>query len=107
HLFLTGNDFIENDLVKHLIRTVGTELDIRKRQLLFILHDKINNANYENKTQISSGSLAEGLDLPGSDVDIMFVDEVVNVTQIERNIKHPVQRTEVLMETDTGFTRLR
>ncbi|VDH98321.1 Hypothetical predicted protein [Mytilus galloprovincialis] len=40
----------------------------------------------------------------------MFVDEVVNVTQIERNIKHPVQRTEVFMETDTdypGFTRLR
>ncbi|XP_071144108.1 uncharacterized protein [Mytilus edulis] len=50
------------------------------------------------------------MDLPGSDVDIMFVDEVVNVTQIERNIKHLVQRTEVFMETDTyhpGFTRLR
>ncbi|VDI14242.1 Hypothetical predicted protein [Mytilus galloprovincialis] len=50
------------------------------------------------------------LDLPGSDEDKMFVDEVVNVTKIERNIKHPVQRTEVFMETDTdhpGFTRLR
>ncbi|VDI40359.1 Hypothetical predicted protein [Mytilus galloprovincialis] len=93
-----------------LIRTIGTEIDIRKRQILFILHDKILNADEKNITQISSGSLAEGLDLPGSDEDIMIVDEVVNVTQIERNIKHPVQRTEVFMETDTdhpGFTRLR
>ncbi|VDI14246.1 Hypothetical predicted protein [Mytilus galloprovincialis] len=61
-------------------------------------------------TQISSGSLAEGMDLPGSNVDIMFVDDVVNVTRIEKNIKHPVQRTEFVMETDVDhplFTRLR
>ncbi|XP_076083933.1 uncharacterized protein LOC143054770 [Mytilus galloprovincialis] len=110
HLSWTENDYIENHLVNHLIRTIGTEIDIRKRQILFILNDKIVNAHENNITQISSGSLAEGLDLPGSDVDIMIVDEVVNVTQIERNIKHPVQRTEVFMETDTdypGFTRLR
>ncbi|VDI22552.1 Hypothetical predicted protein [Mytilus galloprovincialis] len=110
HLSWTENDSIENHLVNHLIRTIGTEIDIRKRQILFILNDKIFNAHEKNITKISSGSLAEGLDLPGSDEDIMFVDEVVNVTQIERNIKHPVQRTEVFMETDTdypGFTRLR
>ncbi|XP_071143313.1 uncharacterized protein [Mytilus edulis] len=110
HLSWTENDSIENHLVNHLIRTIGTEIDIRKRQILFILNDKILNAHENNKTQISSGSLAEGLDLPGSDVDIMIVDEVVNVTQIERNIKHPVQRTEVFMETGTdypGLTRLR
>ncbi|XP_063408179.1 uncharacterized protein LOC134691542 [Mytilus trossulus] len=106
----TENDSINNHLVKHLIRTIGNEIDIRKRQLLFILHDIISNAHDENLTQISSGSLAEGLDLPGSDIDIMFVDEIVNVTLIKRNIKHPVQRTEVFMETDAdhpGFTRLR
>ncbi|VDI60843.1 Hypothetical predicted protein [Mytilus galloprovincialis] len=106
----TENDSIENHLVKHLIRTIGTEIDIRKRQLLLILHDKICNAHDENITQISSGSLAEGMDLPGSDVDIMFFDNVVNVKQIERIIKNPIQRTEVFMETDTdhpGFTRLR
>ncbi|XP_071144229.1 uncharacterized protein [Mytilus edulis] len=110
YLSWTENDSIENHLVNHLIRTIGTEIDIRKRQIMFILHDKIYNAHEENITKISSGSLAEGLDLPGSDVDIMLVDEVVNVTQIERNIKHPVQRTEVFMETDTdhpGFTRFR
>ncbi|VDI57544.1 Hypothetical predicted protein [Mytilus galloprovincialis] len=110
YLSWTENSSIENHLVNHLIRTIGTEIDIRKRQLLFILHDKLYSTNDKNLTQISSGSLAEGLDLPGSDEDKMFVDDVVNVTQIERNIKHPVQRTEVFMETDTdhpGFTRLR
>ncbi|VDI50885.1 Hypothetical predicted protein [Mytilus galloprovincialis] len=110
YLSWTENDSIENRLVNHLIRTIGTEVDIRKRQILFILHDKILNADEKNITKISSGSLAEGLDLPGSDEDIMIVDEVVNVTQIERNIKHMVQRTEVFMETDTehpGFTRLK
>ncbi|XP_076084318.1 uncharacterized protein LOC143055059 [Mytilus galloprovincialis] len=110
YLSWTENDSTENHLVKHLIRTIGTEIDIRKRQLLFILHDKIWNANDENLTQISSGSLAEGMDLPGSDMDVMYVDDGVNVIQIKRNIKHPVQRTEVFMETDTdhpGFTRLR
>ncbi|XP_071144080.1 uncharacterized protein [Mytilus edulis] len=110
HLSWTENDSTENHLAKNIIGTVGTEIDIRNRQLLFILHDKIHNANYSNITQISSGSLAEGLNLPGSDLDIMFVDDVVNVTRIERNIKHPIQRNEFVMETDTdhpGFTRLR
>ncbi|XP_071144232.1 uncharacterized protein [Mytilus edulis] len=110
YLSWTENDSTENHLVKHLIRTIGTEIDIRKRQLLFILHDKIWNVNDENLTQISSGSLAEGMDLPGSDIDVMCVDDGVNVIQIKRNIKYPVQRTRVFMETDTdhpGFTRLR
>jgi hypothetical protein len=30
-------------------------------------------------TQVSSGSLAEGLDLPGSDMDIMLVLNNVNI----------------------------
>ncbi|XP_063408178.1 uncharacterized protein LOC134691541 [Mytilus trossulus] len=110
HLSWTENDSIENQLVNHLIRTIGTEIDIRKRQILCILNDKIFNAKHDNIIQISSGSLAEGMDLPGSDIDMMYVDDGVNVTQIERNIKHQVQRTEVFMETDTdhpGFTRLR
>ncbi|CAC5390174.1 unnamed protein product [Mytilus coruscus] len=110
HLCWTKNDSIENHFVKHLIKTVGTEIDIRKRQLLFILHDKICNANDVDITQISSGSLAEGLNLPGSDVDIMYVDDAVNITRIEKNLIHPVQRTELVMETVTdhpGFTRLR
>ena len=76
YLSWTENDSIENHLVNHLIRTIGTEIDIRKRQLLFILHDKLYSTNDKKLTQISSGSLAEGLDLPGSDLDVMFVDDM-------------------------------
>ncbi|CAC5387855.1 unnamed protein product [Mytilus coruscus] len=95
-LYWTENDSTENDLVKQLTETVGTEIDIRNRQLLFILHGKIWNATDVDIPQISNGSSAEGLNLPRSDVDFIFVDEVVSVTQILRNIIHPVQRTNLL-----------
>ncbi|VDI28087.1 Hypothetical predicted protein [Mytilus galloprovincialis] len=60
--------------------------------------------------RISSGSLAEGLDLPGSDMDIMFLINKVDVIRDLRNMRHPVQRKTLVMETDTdhpGFCRLR
>lgn len=60
--------------------------------------------------QMLSGSLAEGLDLPGSDMDVMFLLENVDVIQNVRDIKHPVKNTTLLMETDNdhpGFVRLR
>lgn len=74
----------------------------------------IFNAIY-GKTQISSGSLAERLDLPGSDRDVMYVvNEIdhIDVIQNVRNIKQPKPRTifTLLMETNTnhpGFTKLR
>ncbi|XP_076083580.1 uncharacterized protein LOC143054456, partial [Mytilus galloprovincialis] len=58
----------------------------------------------------SSGSLAEGIDLPGSDIDIMFVIKDVDVIRDVKNIKHSVQLTTLVMENDNdhpGFTRLR
>ncbi|CAC5388616.1 unnamed protein product [Mytilus coruscus] len=65
-----------------------------------------------DKTLISSGSLAEGLDLPGSDLDIMYVLTNVDVIDNIRNIKPPKQRCTctLVMVTDhnhPGFTRLR
>ncbi|XP_052085883.1 uncharacterized protein LOC127723344 [Mytilus californianus] len=110
YLSWTGNDLKQRDLYKHLVNTVGTEIDIRKRQQLFIIHDKIFNISRSDLTEISSGSLAEGLDLPGSDIDLMYVIKHVDVVQDVKNIIHPVQRTTLVMETDTdypGFTRLR
>lgn len=41
--------------------------------------------------QISSGSLAEELDLPGSDLDVMYLFKDVDVIQDVRFMKHPVQ----------------
>ncbi|VDI46759.1 Hypothetical predicted protein [Mytilus galloprovincialis] len=111
YLSWTANDLKVRYLYMNLVKTVGSEIDIRNRQKLFIIQDMIFNALARKPyTEISSGSLAEGLDLPGSDIDIMSVISGVDVIQDVRNIKYPVQRTTLLMETDTdhpGFTRLR
>ncbi|VDI24637.1 Hypothetical predicted protein [Mytilus galloprovincialis] len=86
-------------------------MEIRNRHQCFIIHDMIRNADAPKAdTQISSGSLAEGLDLPGSDIDMMLVIYDVDVLRDVRNMKHSVKRTTLVMETDTdhpGFCRLR
>ncbi|CAC5377870.1 unnamed protein product [Mytilus coruscus] len=110
HLLWIESETKEKYLYEHLVQTVGTEIDIRKRQRLFIIHDMIVNACMPDHTRISSGSLAEGLDLPGSDVDIMYVNNRYNVIRGVRNIKYPIHRTSLVMETDIdhpGFTKLR
>ncbi|CAC5408976.1 unnamed protein product [Mytilus coruscus] len=101
---------MEKYLYEHLVTTVGTEIHIRNRQRLFIIIDMIKNTESTYSTHISSGSLAEGLELPGSDLDIMNVIDDVDVLQNERNIKYPIHCTTLIMETDIdhpGFTRLR
>ncbi|XP_063406035.1 uncharacterized protein LOC134689995 [Mytilus trossulus] len=85
-------------------------MDIRSRQRLLIIHDMMYNLRGNHKTIISSGSMAEGLDLPGSDIDAMCLFNDVDVIESKRNIKHPIQNTTLLMESDIenpGFTRLR
>ncbi|XP_063443284.1 uncharacterized protein LOC134723654 [Mytilus trossulus] len=105
-----GDDCGETNLFKHLIYTVGTEIDIRNRQRLCIINDMIYNATSDTLTRISSGSLAEGLDLPGSDRDVMHVINTVDVIQNTRNIKPSSERPTLVMETDSdhpGFTKLK
>ncbi|CAC5423029.1 unnamed protein product [Mytilus coruscus] len=103
-------EYLENCNNSHTVKAIGTEIDIRTRQRLFILKDIFDNALWTYGTRISSGSLAEGLDLPGSDIDIMWVKDDANVIQNVSNIKYPIQNTTFLMETDIdypGFVRLR
>ncbi|XP_063406946.1 uncharacterized protein LOC134690806 [Mytilus trossulus] len=114
NLSWTESSLKDKYLYEHLVSTAGTEIDIRTRQQLFITDDMIQNATWRsdgnNLKVISSGSLAEGLDLPGSDMDIMVLIENVDVIRDVRNIKHPVQITTLLMENNNdhpGFTRLR
>jgi DNA polymerase sigma len=68
----------EKEVYDNLIKVVGSEVDIRIRQNILLIIDKISNKINTDITEVSSGSLAEGLDLPGSDVDIMFVLNDVN-----------------------------
>lgn len=68
HLLWPGKDPKEKYLYQNLVETVGTEIDIRSRQRLCIIDDMIYNSSYTCKTRITSGSLGEGLDLPGSEI---------------------------------------
>lgn len=100
----------EKCLYESLVNIVGTQTDIRTRQRLFIIKDVIYNVGSPEEPYISSGSLAEGFDLSGSDVDVMFVWGNVNVLRNVRDIKQQIHRTTLVMETDTDhprFTRLR
>jgi hypothetical protein len=54
-------------------------MDIRIKQNAILIMDKIFNKVCTNGIKVSSGSLAEGLDLPGSDVDVMAVLKTVQV----------------------------
>ncbi|XP_052074932.1 uncharacterized protein LOC127712500 [Mytilus californianus] len=77
---------------------------------MFIIHDMVANACLSNPSEISSGSLGEGLNLPGSDKDVMYVENYFDVIRSISNIKYPIHRTTLVMETDIdhpGFTRLR
>ena len=106
----TEHNLKDRYLYTYLVNTAGTEIDIRKRQQLFIIQDMLTNATHVYFKVISSGSLAEGLDLPGSDRDIMFFYNIFDIIRNERNIKHPVQWITLVMETDNdhlGFAKLR
>ncbi|VDI23257.1 Hypothetical predicted protein [Mytilus galloprovincialis] len=105
-----GNALKEKYFYEHLVYTIGPEMHIHNKQRLLIVIDIISNLFENDRMQISSGSLAEGLDLPGSDLDIMFLIKNVNVIQNVRNIKHPIQHTTLVMEPDKdhpGFTRIK
>ncbi|VDI34498.1 Hypothetical predicted protein [Mytilus galloprovincialis] len=105
-------DSREKRLYEFLVQIVGSEIDIRKRQRLYIIQDRIvNSSGSTAKTQIFSGSLAEGLNLPGSDMDVMFVRNNYKVIHNPKNIKISKHRDSLyVIETDIdhpGFARLR
>jgi len=63
-----------------------------------------------NITTVSSGSLAEGLDLPGSDLDLMFIINGVKVIQNVQHMNRSARYTTLLTEDDMefpGFSRLK
>jgi len=100
----------EKEVYDRLIRVVGSEMDIRIRQNIFLISDKISNQEDTHVTTISSGSLAEGLDLPGSDMDVMFVSNKVQVIQNVQHMNRSARCTTLLTVNDMetpGFSRLK
>lgn len=75
---------------------VGSENVVRYRRLYFKLSDHIlNDSAGDNYTSLSSGSKAEGLDLPGSDFDMMYVSKHYKVYEDIRD--KPKDETDVLI----------
>jgi hypothetical protein len=100
----------EKEIYDNLIRIVGSEMDIRIRQNAILIMDKIFNKVNSKVISISSGSLAEGLDLPGSDIDVMFVLKAVQVIQNLQHMNRSPGCTTLLVEDDMefpGFSRLK
>jgi hypothetical protein len=63
-----------------------------------LIKDNISNFKNTKVTIVSSGSLAEGLDLPGSDIDIMFVLNTVQVIQNAQQMNRSAPKTTLLAE---------
>jgi hypothetical protein len=85
-------------------------MEIRIRQNMFLIKDKIRNKVCTNSSIVSSGSLAEGLDLPGSDMDVMFVLNGIQVIHNVQNMNRTARCTTLLVEDDMtfpGFSRLK
>lgn len=90
--------------------TLIGEKTIRMRQKIIHLIDRVRRRTENKTTFFTSGSLAEGLDLPGSDRDAMIVHNTVMIVQNLKNIFDSLQFCTLLMERDNhhyGFTKLK
>jgi len=95
----------EKKVYDNLISLVGSEMEIRIRQNMLLIMNKISNKVDTDMTQISSGRLAEGLYLPGSDMDIMYVFNNVHILQNVQHMNRSARRTTLLIEDEMEFPR--
>ncbi|CAC5377418.1 unnamed protein product [Mytilus coruscus] len=93
---------------------VGSEKVVKYRRLFFKVYEIVqNNFLSPSKYIIPSGSKAEGLNLPGSDIDIMLISKkyIVYESKLETDIARSTINTHILViDTDNaqpGFALLR
>ena len=87
---------------------VGTEETVKTRRMLNAIHDNLDHDKMVK--QITSGSIGEGLEMKGSDLDIMFVLKGVYVYEDISSARVNSTDTCVAMEmkdAKLGFTHLR
>ena len=87
---------------------VGSEETVKTRRMFHAIKDNLYHSKVFN--HIKSGSIGEGLDMKGSDVDIMLVFKDVNVYEDINSTHLNSAETSVAMEMDDtklGFSRLR
>ncbi|XP_071177883.1 uncharacterized protein [Mytilus edulis] len=89
----------------YLCRKIGSEEVVKARRLLYISKDIHKQKHY---IVITSGSKGEGLDLKGSDIDIMIIDPLYVVYQSDNDIGQDWRIALVMDTEDTPpcFTQL-
>ena len=80
-------NILKKQIYQTLIKIVGSEEDIKLRQRAFEIMDIVNGFGDDDSISVSSGSLPEGLDMKGSDEDMMlllkYVDVIPSMTKVE------------------------
>ena len=108
-------DDVSVKLYKYMCdEVIGSEKVVNYRRHFFNVHDDVfNHCNDDQWHIISSGSKAEGLDLPGSDFDLMLVNKNIHVYEFDDILSnyHDL-RTQLNLVLDfdkamPGFTLLR
>ncbi|VDI18586.1 Hypothetical predicted protein [Mytilus galloprovincialis] len=88
----------------YLCQKIGSEEVVKVRRLALVINDIGQNTN-----QITSGSKGEGLDLKGSDIDVMTIDCNIEVIESEKDFNIQHQRLSFVInteETQPCFTQL-
>ena len=92
---------------------VGCEKVVNYRRQFFNMLDDVCNHREDNWHFISSGSKAEGLNLPGSDFDVMLINKDINVYErvdVLSNYHDLKTKLNLVLDFDNampGFTLLR
>ena len=108
-------DDVSVKLYKYMCdEVIGSEKVVNyRRQFFNVLDDVYNHCENNNWHFISSGSKAEGLNLPGSDFDVMFINKHIHVYELHDVLSnyHDLRtKLNLVLDFDNavaGFTLLR
>ncbi|VDI23865.1 Hypothetical predicted protein [Mytilus galloprovincialis] len=78
---MSGEHTLSVDIYKYLCQKIGSEDEVKIRRLTYIIDDL--GIPSTTATQITSGSKGEGLQLKGSDLDLMSIDPSFKVYESE------------------------
>ncbi|CAC5388413.1 unnamed protein product [Mytilus coruscus] len=108
----TGMDEIKDkslclQFYNYLCEKIGTEELFRLRQKYYLLFDFLLKCR--NEIVINSGSKSEGLELEGSDIDVMFLDREITVFENEAHCRNKKPNVFIMYTQDIkpGFTILK
>ncbi|CAG2256878.1 unnamed protein product [Mytilus edulis] len=88
-------------------KIVGTEGHVKTVRMMNSIRD--NLSSQDDLTKITSGSFGEGLEIKGSDIDIMYVSKCAEVCESSYTRFNPAKTYFTMATEDThpGFTHLR